>query len=118
MSLNNKIYREISEEKIAVCEKTAGLQSADLSDLGSASSKVLVSVKIFQICLMNIIFWAFSQVTADDLLFMYILICIGFLIYARLLILLRIVLLILLNSNYRKVSKRSIFLSPHLPKNA
>ena len=49
MSLNNeKICREISEDKIAVCEETAGLQSENFSDLNSACSKVLVSVKIFR----------------------------------------------------------------------
>ena len=50
VSLNNeKICREISENKIAVCEKTAGLRNGNSSDLNSASSKVLVPVKIFQI---------------------------------------------------------------------
>ena len=41
----------ISEDKIAVCEKTAGLRSGNSSDLDSACLKVLhvVSVKIFQI---------------------------------------------------------------------
>ena len=50
MSLNNEnICREISEDKIiAVCEKTAGLRSGNLSDLNSACSKMLVPVKIFQ----------------------------------------------------------------------
>jgi hypothetical protein len=49
VSLNNeKICREISEDKIAVCEKTAGLRCGKFSDLNSACSKVLVSVKIFQ----------------------------------------------------------------------
>ena len=49
MSLNNeKICREISEDKIAVCEKTVGLRSGKFSDLNSACSKVLVPVKIFQ----------------------------------------------------------------------
>ena len=49
VSLNNdKICREISEDKIAVCEKTAGLRSGNFSDLNSACSKVLVPVKIFQ----------------------------------------------------------------------
>ena len=49
MLLNNeKICREISEDKIAVCEKTAGLRSAgNFSDLNSACSKVLVPVKYF-----------------------------------------------------------------------
>ena len=49
VSLNNeKICCEISEDKIAVCEKTAGLRSGNFSDLNSACSKVLVAVKIFQ----------------------------------------------------------------------
>jgi hypothetical protein len=45
---NEKICGEISEDKIAVCEKNAGLRSGDFSDLNSARSKVLVPVKIFQ----------------------------------------------------------------------
>ena len=50
VSLNNeKIRCEISEDKIAFCEKTAGLRSGNFSDLNSACSKVLVPVKIFQI---------------------------------------------------------------------
>jgi hypothetical protein len=49
MSLNNEnICREISEDKIAVCEKTAGLRCGTFSDLNSACSKVLVPIKIFQ----------------------------------------------------------------------
>ena len=49
VSLNKeKICREISENKIAVCEKTQGLRSGNFSDLNSACSKVLVPVKIFQ----------------------------------------------------------------------
>ena len=49
VSVNNeKLCREISEDKIAVCEKTAGLRSGNFSDLNSACSKVLVPVKIFQ----------------------------------------------------------------------
>ena len=49
VSLNNeKICREFSEHKIAVCEKTAGLRSGNSSDLNSACLKVLVSVEIFQ----------------------------------------------------------------------
>ena len=49
MSLNNeKICCEISEDKIAVCEKTSGLQCGKFSDLNSACSKVLVPIKIFQ----------------------------------------------------------------------
>ena len=48
VSLNNdKICREFSEHKIAVCEKTAGLRSGNSSDLNSACSKVLVPVEIF-----------------------------------------------------------------------
>ena len=48
MSLNNeKNCHEISEDKIAVCEKTAGLRSGNFSDLNSACSKVLVHVTIF-----------------------------------------------------------------------
>jgi hypothetical protein len=38
----------ITYNKIAVCEKTAGLRSGNFSDLNSACSKVLVPVKIFQ----------------------------------------------------------------------
>ena len=56
-SLNNeKICREISEYKIAVCEKTAGLRSGNSSDLNSACSKVLVSEKYFRskTCLMKL----------------------------------------------------------------
>ena len=49
VSLNNeKICCEISEDKIAVCEKTAGLRCGKFSDLNSACSKVLVHIKIFQ----------------------------------------------------------------------
>ena len=49
VSLNKeKVCREISEDKIAVCEKTQGLRSGNFSDLNSACSKVLVPVKIFQ----------------------------------------------------------------------
>jgi hypothetical protein len=49
VSLNNeKICCEISEDKIAVCEKIAGLLCGKFSDLNSACSKVLVPVKIFQ----------------------------------------------------------------------
>jgi hypothetical protein len=49
VSLNNeKICCEISEDKIAVCEKTAGLRCGKFSDLNSACLKVLVPVKIFQ----------------------------------------------------------------------
>ena len=45
---NEKSCREISEDKIAVCGKTAGLRSGNFSDSNSACSKVLVPVKIFQ----------------------------------------------------------------------
>ena len=49
VSLNNeKNCREISEDKIAVCEKTAGLRSGNSSDLDSACLKALVPVEIFQ----------------------------------------------------------------------
>jgi hypothetical protein len=49
VSLNKeKVSREISENKIAVCEKTQGLRSGNFSDLNSACSTVLVPVKIFQ----------------------------------------------------------------------
>ena len=48
VSLNNeKICREFSEHKIAVCEETAGLRSGNSSDLSSACLKVLVPVEIF-----------------------------------------------------------------------
>ena len=49
MSLNNETNcREISEHKVAVCEKTAGLRSGNSSDLNSACLKALVPVEIFQ----------------------------------------------------------------------
>jgi hypothetical protein len=49
VSLNNeKICCEISEDKIAVCEKTADLRCGKFSDSNSACSKVLVPIKIFQ----------------------------------------------------------------------
>ena len=49
VSLNNeKNCCAISEDKIATCEKTAGLGSGNFSDLNSACRKVLVPVKIFQ----------------------------------------------------------------------
>ena len=49
VSLNNeKICREISEHKMAVCEKTADLRSGNSADLDSACSKVVVPVKTFQ----------------------------------------------------------------------
>ena len=41
---NEKDYFEISEEKIAVCKKTAGLRRGNFSDFNLASSKVLVPV--------------------------------------------------------------------------
>ena len=42
MLLNNeKNCREISEHKVAVCEKTEGLQSENSSDLNSACLNVL-----------------------------------------------------------------------------
>ena len=44
LSLNNeKICREFSEHKIAVCEKTAGLRSGNSSDLNSCSVHESVS---------------------------------------------------------------------------
>ena len=47
MSLNNeKICREISEDKIAVSQKAAGLRSGNVSNLNSVCSKVLVPIKI------------------------------------------------------------------------
>jgi hypothetical protein len=49
VSLNNeKICCKISENNIAVCEKTACLRCRKFSDLNSACSKVLVPTKIFQ----------------------------------------------------------------------
>ena len=49
VSLNNeKNCREISKDKIAACEKTAGLRSGNSSDLDSACLKALVPVEIFQ----------------------------------------------------------------------
>ena len=49
VSLNKeKVSREISETKIAVCEKTQSLRSGNFSDFNSACSTVLVTVKIFQ----------------------------------------------------------------------
>jgi hypothetical protein len=67
VSLNNdRICCEISEDKIAVGEKIAGLRSGNFSDLTSACSKVLVPVKIFQFEDMGI-FWALFEVTANGL---------------------------------------------------
>jgi hypothetical protein len=49
VSLNKeKICCEISEDKIAFCEKTAGLRRGKFSDSNSACLKVLIPVKIFQ----------------------------------------------------------------------
>ena len=49
MSLNNeKICCEISEDKVAVCEKTSGLRCGKFSDLNLACLKVLVPIKVFQ----------------------------------------------------------------------
>ena len=45
-SNNEQNCREISEHKIAVCAKTAGLRSGNSSDLDSASLKMLVPVII------------------------------------------------------------------------
>ena len=59
VSLNSeKNCHSISEDKIAVCEKTAGLRSGNSSDLYSACLKVLVPVKYFRskICLMKFVF--------------------------------------------------------------
>jgi hypothetical protein len=48
VSLNKeKICHEISENKIAVCEKMQGLRSGNFSDFNSACSTLLVPVKIF-----------------------------------------------------------------------
>ena len=49
VSLNNKkIVVKLSEDKIADCEKIAGLRSGIFSDLNSTCQKVLVPVEIFQ----------------------------------------------------------------------
>ena len=48
VSLNNEKFVKIFEDKIAVCEKTAGLRWGNFSDLNSACLKVLVPLKIFQ----------------------------------------------------------------------
>ena len=45
---NEKNCREISDHKITVCEKTAGLRSGNSSNLDSASLTVVVPVNIFQ----------------------------------------------------------------------
>jgi hypothetical protein len=47
-SEQNGLSREISENKIAFCEKTQRLRSGNFSDSNSACSTVLVPVKIFQ----------------------------------------------------------------------
>ena len=48
VSLNNdNICREISKDKIAVCEKTAGIRSWNFSDLNSACSKCVSSGEYF-----------------------------------------------------------------------
>ena len=50
VSLNNgRNCRAISEDRIAVSEKTAGLRSGNSSDLDSACLKVLVPAKIFML---------------------------------------------------------------------
>jgi hypothetical protein len=57
VSLNNeKICCEISEDKIAFCEKTAGLRRGKFSDSNSACLKVLVPVKYLssKTCLMKV----------------------------------------------------------------
>ena len=46
VSLNNE--KICCEDKIAVCEKTAGLRCRKFSDLNYVCSKVLVRVKIFE----------------------------------------------------------------------
>ena len=46
--LKNEKKSDISKDKIAVCEKTAGLRSGNSSDLDSACLKALVPVEIFQ----------------------------------------------------------------------
>ena len=49
VSLNNETNcREISKDKIAVCEKTAVLRSGNSSDLDSACLKGLGHVELFQ----------------------------------------------------------------------
>jgi hypothetical protein len=45
----DKNFREISGDKIKVCEKTAGPRRGNFSDLNSACSKALFPLKIFQI---------------------------------------------------------------------
>ena len=57
-SNNEKICHKISEDKIAVCEKTAGLRSGNFSDLNSAFYKASVPEKYFslQTCEMKTLF--------------------------------------------------------------
>ena len=45
---NEKICREFSEHKVAVCEKTVDLRTGNSSDLNSACLKVFIPVEIFQ----------------------------------------------------------------------
>jgi hypothetical protein len=56
-----KICREISGDKIAVCEKTAGLRFGKFSDLNSACSKVLIPIKIFQFYFQDMLNEKFSR---------------------------------------------------------
>ena len=59
VSLNNrKICYEISEDKIVICEKTAGLRNGNFSSSNSAYGKVFVAAHYFssKICLMKIDF--------------------------------------------------------------
>ena len=70
-SLNNdKICCEISEDKIAVCEKIVGLRSGNFSDFNSACSKMLLTVKYFssKTWEMKIVFQALFEVTANGLI--------------------------------------------------
>ena len=46
---NERNCRASSEDRIAVCEKTAGLRSGNSSDLDSACLNVLVPAKIFML---------------------------------------------------------------------
>ena len=70
VSLNN----EISEDKIAVCEKTAALRCGKFSDLNSACSKVLLPIKIFQFqdMLNENRFLGTFEVTANGLVSVYV----------------------------------------------
>ena len=56
-----KNCREISKDKIAVCEKTAGLRSGNSSDLDSACLKALVPVEIFHAVLRHALRKSFSR---------------------------------------------------------